>query len=53
LDAGAKEVDLDGLSVRVCSLEHLMEMKRNSDRARDRDDLDALKAAQGEEQKGD
>jgi hypothetical protein len=39
--------------VRVCSLEHLLEMKRASDRPRDRDDLDALKAAQGDgEEKG-
>jgi predicted nucleotidyltransferase len=53
LDAEAKEVDLDGLSVRVCSLQHLREMKRNSDRARDRDDLDALEAAQGSEQDED
>lgn len=50
LDAEAKEVDLDGLVVRICSLKHLREMKRNSDRARDRDDLDGLEAAQGGEQ---
>jgi predicted nucleotidyltransferase len=53
LDAKAKEVEIDGLSVRVCSLEHLREMKRNSDRPRDRDDLDALEAAHGSEQSGD
>jgi predicted nucleotidyltransferase len=41
----ATEVNLDGVAVRVCSLEHLMEMKRSSKRDRDRDDLEALKAA--------
>jgi predicted nucleotidyltransferase len=53
LDAEAKEIDLDGLPVRICSLEHLREMKRSSDRARDRDDLDALEAAQSGEQNED
>jgi predicted nucleotidyltransferase len=46
LDEQASEVDMDGLVVRVCSLEHLLEMKRASDRPRDRDDLEALEAAQ-------
>lgn len=46
LDEGATEVDMDGLVVRVCSLEHLLEMKRASARPRDRDDLEALEAAQ-------
>jgi hypothetical protein len=46
LDAAASSIDLDGLSIRICSLEHLMEMKRASDRPRDRDDLEALQAAQ-------
>ena len=46
LEKGAKEIDIDGLAVRVCSLEHLLEMKRASDRPRDRDDLEALEAAQ-------
>lgn len=45
LDEKATEIDLDGVAVRVCSLEHLMEMKRSSKRDRDRDDLEALKAA--------
>lgn len=45
LDEGATDVDLDGLVVRVCSLEHLLEMKRSSNRDRDRDDLKALEAA--------
>lgn len=53
LDAEAREVDLDGLIVRVCSLEHLLAMKRASDRPRDRDDLEALEAAQGDERDGD
>ncbi|MEX2106159.1 MAG: nucleotidyl transferase AbiEii/AbiGii toxin family protein [Solirubrobacterales bacterium] len=46
LDGAASEIDLDGLAVRVCSLEHLLQMKQASDRARDRDDLEALEAAQ-------
>jgi predicted nucleotidyltransferase len=45
LDEEAEEIDLDGLVVRVCSLGHLLEMKRSSDRDRDRDDLRALEAA--------
>jgi predicted nucleotidyltransferase len=45
LDVGASEVDLDGLTVKVCSLEDLLEMKRVSHRPRDRDDLEALEAA--------
>jgi predicted nucleotidyltransferase len=48
LDEQATEVDMDGLVIRVCSLEHLLEMKRASDRPRDRDDLEALEAAQGD-----
>lgn len=47
LDAEASDVDIEGLSVRVCSLEHLRAMKQASERARDRDDLEALDAAQG------
>jgi predicted nucleotidyltransferase len=46
LDAEAKEVDLDGVAVRVCSLEHLLAMKRAAGRPRDRDDLEALEDAQ-------
>ncbi len=48
LEASAAEVDLDGLRISVCSLEHLMEMKRASDRPRDREDLEALETAQGD-----
>jgi len=48
LDADAEAVDMDGLQVRVCSLAHLLDMKRASDRARDRDDLEALEAARGD-----
>lgn len=48
LDEQATDVNLDGLVVRVCSLEHLLGMKRASDRSRDRDDLDALEAARGD-----
>jgi hypothetical protein len=46
LDEQAEDVDLDGLVVRVCSLEHLIQMKRSSERARDGEDLAALEAIQ-------
>jgi hypothetical protein len=39
---------MDGLVVRICALEHLLEMKRASDRPRDQDDLEVLEAAQNE-----
>jgi predicted nucleotidyltransferase len=45
LDERATEVDLEGLVVKVCSLDDLLAMKRASDRPRDRDDLEALEAA--------
>lgn len=45
LDERASEVDIDGLRVKVCSLDDLLAMKRSSDRPRDRDDLEALEAA--------
>jgi hypothetical protein len=50
LDAEATDVRIDGLTLRVCSLEHLLGMKRASERPRDRDDVEALEAAQGDEQ---
>lgn len=53
LDEEATEIDLDGLPVRVCSLNHLLEMKRASDRPRDRDDLEALEAAQEDDREGE
>lgn len=46
LESQARQIDIDGLSVRVCSLEHLIEMKRASDRARDHEDIQELEAAQ-------
>jgi predicted nucleotidyltransferase len=49
LEEKAKDVDLDGLVVRVCSLEHLIGMKRASERPRDREDLAALEAVQKED----
>jgi predicted nucleotidyltransferase len=52
LDAEAADVQMDGLTVRVCSLEHLLSMKRASERPRDRDDLEALEAAQEGGQEG-
>jgi predicted nucleotidyltransferase len=45
LEVDAVDVDIEGLVVRVCSFEHLVAMKRDSERARDRDDLDALESA--------
>ncbi|CAN5482964.1 hypothetical protein BH20ACT15_BH20ACT15_03320 [soil metagenome] len=48
LDASARTADLGGISVRVCSIEHLIEMKRAADRPMDRMDLEALKTAHPE-----
>jgi predicted nucleotidyltransferase len=53
LYAEAVAVDLGGTIVRVCSLEALLAMKRASDRARDRDDLEALEAAHASEDEPD
>jgi predicted nucleotidyltransferase len=52
LEEQAKDVDLDGLVVRVCSLEHLIEMKRSSERVRDQEDLVALEAVQQGDEEG-
>lgn len=52
LEEKAEDVDLDGLAVRVCSLEHLIGMKRASERPRDREDLAALEAVQKESREG-
>lgn len=46
LEKQARDVDVEGLAVRVCSLDHLLEMKRASDRPRDHEDVEALEAAQ-------
>ena len=48
LDGDGKSVDLDGITVKVCSLDALRAMKGASERARDRDDLEALDALQDE-----
>jgi predicted nucleotidyltransferase len=53
LDERASEVDVDGLIVKVCSLDDLLSMKRASDRPRDRDDLEALEAARDGRGRGD
>lgn len=53
LDAEATDVDIGGLRVRVCSLDHLLEMKRASERLRDRDDVEALEAAQKRDKERD
>jgi predicted nucleotidyltransferase len=53
LERQARDVDLEGLVIRVCSLEHLLAMKRASDRPRDHEDIEALEAAQeGQEGEG-
>ena len=49
----ATEIDMDGLVVRVCSREHLLEMKRAGNRHRDKDDLEALEGTQDPEQERD
>jgi hypothetical protein len=49
LDANATTVEVEGLPLRVCSFDHLLEMKRASNRPRDRDDLESLEAAQEDE----
>jgi len=48
LESGGQKVEIGGACVVVCSLEALLDMKRASDRLRDRDDLEALEAAHGE-----
>lgn len=53
LDAKATDVEIDGVRVRVCSLDHLLKMKRASERPRDRDDLEALEAARESEDRQD
>ncbi len=50
LEERATSIDIVGLEVRVCSLEHLLDMKRASNRLRDRDDVESLEAAQKEEE---
>jgi predicted nucleotidyltransferase len=53
LEKQARDVDIDGLSVRVCSLEHLLQMKRASERPRDHEDVEALETAQEANQEQD
>ena len=53
LDGAATEIDMDGLTVKVCSLDHLLQMKRASDRPRDRDDLEMLEGAADDGPTGD
>jgi hypothetical protein len=49
LRAGAVDVEIAGVTVAICSLEHLRAMKRATARPRDLVDLDDLDAAQPEE----
>lgn len=53
LDARSSEVDIDGLVVKVCSLDDLLAMKQASDRPRDRDDLEALRATREDDEGGE
>jgi len=46
LEKQARSVDIEGLAVLVCSLDHLLEMKRASNRPRDQEDVEALEVAQ-------
>jgi hypothetical protein len=48
LDKEAQTADLEGLRVRVCSLRHLLAMKRAADRPMDRIDIEALEAGHAE-----
>lgn len=48
LAAGAAKMELEGIPVLVCSMEHLLAMKRASDRPLDRIDVEALEIAHGE-----
>jgi hypothetical protein len=45
LDSDALESDIDGLKVRVCSLDHLLAMKRVAGRAQDLEDIRHLAGA--------
>lgn len=45
----AVETDLDGVPVTVCSLEHLLAMKRAADRHLDRSDIEALEIAHADD----
>lgn len=45
LRADAVDVDLDGVTIRVCSLATLLAMKRASSRPRDQADIEALEEA--------
>ena len=38
----AQQIELEGVAVKIISLRHLVEAKRNSDRARDRADVEEL-----------
>ncbi len=48
LEAAAEDAELEGLTVRVCSLAHLVAMKEAAGRPQDQVDLDALRAAHPE-----
>ena len=44
----AEEVEVEGISVRVCSYRHLLAMKKVADRPQDRLDLERLREARGD-----
>lgn len=45
LEEAAEDTDLDGVPIKVCSLEHLRQMKRARANAQDLADLEALEGA--------
>lgn len=47
LEPSAVAAELDGAKVQICSLEHLLAMKRAADRPMDRLDVEALELAHG------
>jgi hypothetical protein len=52
LEAAATTVEINDWPVRICSLDHLLGMKRASQRPRDRDDLEALEAVRKDQNAG-
>lgn len=48
----AETAEVEGVEIKVCSLDDLIEMKRASERLRDRDDLEALEAIRADRANG-
>jgi hypothetical protein len=53
LDQGASDVDIEGMTVRVASLDDLIRMKRAAARPRDKEHLEWLKALRDVIERGD